>query len=51
MEVMKELFDRAGYEHLRLTHRNLRDQATHLEKSLGNVTGNVLSKVGRPVKE
>ena len=51
MEVMKELFDQAGYEHLRFTHQNLRDQATHLEKSLGNVTGNVSSKVGRPVKE
>ena len=51
MEVMKELFHQAGYEHLRFSHQNLRDQATHLEKSLGNVTGNVSSKVGRPLKE
>ena len=51
MEVMKELFDQAGYEHLRFSHQNLRDQATHLEKSLSNVTGNVSSKVGRPLKE
>ena len=47
MEVMKELFDQAGYEHLGFTRQNLRDQAAHLEKSLGNVTGNVSSKVGR----
>ena len=51
MEVMKELFERAGYEHLRFSHQNLWDQATYLKKSLGNVTGNVLSKVGRPLKE
>ena len=51
MEVMKELFERAGYEHLRFSHQNLQDQATHLEKSIGNVTGNVSSKVGRPLKE
>ena len=51
MEVMKELFDQAGYEHLGFSHQNLQDQATHLEKSIGNVTGNVSSKVGRPLKE
>ena len=47
MEVMKELFDQAGYEHLGFTHQNLRDQAAHLETLLGNVTGNVSSKIGR----
>ena len=47
MEVMKELFDQASHEHLGFTRQNLRDQAAHLEKSLGNVTENVSSKVGR----
>ena len=47
MEVMKELFDQAGYEHLGFTSQNLRDRAAHLENSLGNVTTNVSSKVGR----
>ena len=47
IKVMKELFDEAAYEHLGFTLQNLRDQAAHLEKSLGNVTGNVSSKVGR----
>ena len=51
MEVMKELFDQAGYELLGFSHQNLQDRATHLEKSIGNVTGNVSSKVGRPLKE
>ena len=45
IEFMKELFDQAGYEHF--TRQNLGDQAAHLEKLLGNVTGNVSSKVGR----
>ena len=39
VEVMKELFDQAGYEHLGFTR--------HLEKLLGNITGNVSSKIGR----
>ena len=46
-EVMKELFDQAGYEHLGFTSQNLRDRAAHFENSLGNVTTNVSSKVGR----
>lgn len=36
-----------SYEHLGFTRQNLQDQAAHLEKSLGNVTENVSSKVGR----
>ena len=41
------MFDRLGYGHLGLTRQNLRDQAARLEKSLGNVTENVSSMVGK----
>ena len=39
MQIMKELWDEAGYADLNLTSQNLRDQAASLEKTLGNVGG------------
>ena len=38
MCIMKELWDDSEYGNLQLTEQNLRDQASRLEKTLGNVT-------------
>lgn len=46
MRVMKELWDDMGYEHMKLSSQNLRDQAARLEKSMGDVVGNTSSRVG-----
>ena len=37
MTIMKELWDESGYVELELTSQNLRDQASYLGKTLGNV--------------
>ena len=43
IEVMKELWDEKGYEHLGIKAQNLRDQASRLEKLQGSAS-NVLEE-------
>ena len=47
MQVMKELWDEAGYADLNLTSKNLRDQAASLEKTLRNVGETIVRSVRR----
>ena len=47
MQIMKELWDEAGYADLNLTSQNLRDQATGLEKTLRNVGETIVKSVRR----
>lgn len=47
MQVMKELWDKAGYADLNLTSKNLRDQAASLEKTLRNVRETIVRSVRR----
>ena len=47
MCIMKELWDESEYGNLQLTEQNLRDQASRLEKTLGNVTEVIVNNVGR----
>ena len=43
---MKELWDDSEYGNLQLTEQNLRDQASRLEKTLGNVTEVIVNNAG-----
>ena len=47
MQVMKETWDGMGYEDFGLTSQNLRDQAAHLEKSMGDATGSIIRRIGK----
>ena len=46
ISVIKELLDEAGFQNLALTSQNLRDQATRLEKSIGDVGHVIATSVG-----
>lgn len=46
MCIMKELWDDSEYANLQLTSRNLRDQASRLETTLGNVTELIVNNLG-----
>ena len=41
IKVMKELWEKRGYANLGLTSQNLRDHAARLEKTMGNMSGNI----------
>ena len=47
MSVMKDMWDELGYGHLALSSQNLRDKATALERTVGNVSRDIVWNVGR----
>ena len=47
MALMKDMWDELGYRHLALSSENLRDKATALERTVGNVSRDIVRNVGR----
>ena len=47
MSLMKDMWDELGYGHLALSSQNLRDKAAALERTVGNVSRNIVRNVGR----
>ena len=45
MELMKQLWDQMGHEDMGFTKRNLRDQVSRHEKSLGSVTSTITNGI------
>lgn len=44
---MKNVWDELGYGHLALSSQNLRDKAATLERTVGNVSRDIVRNVGR----
>ena len=44
---MKDMWDELGYGHLALSSQNLRDKAAALDRTVGNVSRNIVRNVGR----
>ena len=51
MNIMKELWEDADYASLSLSCQNLRDQASRLENTIGNVRDTILRNVNRENEE
>lgn len=51
MKVMQELWNGKGYASLNLSCQNLRDQAAHVERTLGNVRDEILTSLGGRASE
>ena len=47
MSLMKDMWDELGYGQLALSSQNLRDKAAALERTVGNVSRNIVRNVGR----
>ncbi|KAK2568094.1 hypothetical protein P5673_008026 [Acropora cervicornis] len=47
MSQMKVMWDELGYGHLALSSQNLRDKAAALERTVGNVSRDIVRNVGR----
>ncbi|KAK2549053.1 hypothetical protein P5673_030549 [Acropora cervicornis] len=47
MSLMKDMWDELGFGHLALSSQNLRDKAAALERTVGNVSRDIVRNVGR----
>ena len=47
MSLMKDMWDELGYGHLALSSQNLRDKDAALERTVGNVSRDIVRNVGR----
>ena len=45
--TIKDMWDELGYGHLALSSQNLRDKAAALERTVGNISGDIVRNVGR----